>query len=240
MKNIDFLPESYRRRRIQRRAYAWEISVLLLFGGIVAATALMQFGLRWQVSQRMATLEPSFQQALQTQNRYRLLQAELAKSSEAAELYMFLEHPWPRTQVLHAIVDSLPAQISLTNLHITSEAVQSSATSRAVLSDEALARLSAAQRDLDRLRKDADSRRAIVWIAGITSDASQVHELTQRLAGRPPFESVKLDMVESKVDGGLKQTTFRLRGVLTPGYGQAGGPHTKRADMRTPLASAAQ
>src|SRR4051794_32813660 len=107
MKNIDFLPPRYRERRHQRRAFAWEIGVVASFGVLIAMTALWQFNQYWRVSGQLAALEGRHQEALATQATHQQLQTRLAEASEAAELYIYLEHPWPRTQVLHAIESCL-------------------------------------------------------------------------------------------------------------------------------------
>jgi len=222
MKNIDFLPESYRRRRMQRRAYAWEIGVIALFGAVVGVTATVQFIDRWRVGSQLTALDGGFQRALETQATYQGLQAQLATASEAAGLYAYLEHPWPRTQVLRAILGCMPPNFTLSDLHITYEALP---TTPAPAPDEAeLKKLSPARRDLDRLRRDADRRATIVWIEGLTDDAANVYQFAHKLGLTPPFASVKLETVENQGERGLRRTSFRLRGLLKPGYGQPGGP----------------
>src|SRR4029079_18030302 len=100
---IDFLPPRYRERHQQRRAFAWEIAVVVFFGLLIAAAAAWQVHQRWQVGRQMAALEGRFQEAVDLQGKQEQLQSRLSAISEVAELYLYLEHPWPRTQVLHAI-----------------------------------------------------------------------------------------------------------------------------------------
>jgi Tfp pilus assembly protein PilN len=223
MKNIDFLPDSYRRQRSQRRAHLWEIGVVLLFAGIVGATAATQVMLRWQVASQLAATEQRFQGAMQTLSRHRELESQLAAASQTADLYVYLEHPWPRTRIVTTVLDQLPAGVVLTRLHVAPEGTPTAAPLDAK-EEEARAKLSPAQRDLERLRRDADRRHTVVWLIGATDDPASVYELAHRLEQTRPFASVKLESVERDLDDVARRTTFKLKCVLAPGYGQPGGP----------------
>jgi len=218
MKNIDFLPPRYRERHRQRQAFAWEIVVVAFFGLLIAAGVVWQLSQRWRIGNRLAALKESFQQAVEMQTMQQQLQAKLSTSSEAAELYLYLEHPWPRTQVLRAMESCLPEGMFLTDIHIEYEAE--------------LQKLSPARRDMARLRRESDRRVAVVKIAGATSDASQIYQFADRLGQLPPLATVKLESAENRPSNALQQTSFRLRGVLKPGYFQAGGPETVLAEQR--------
>lgn len=227
MKSIDFLPKRYQLRQQQRRAFTWEICVVIFFAMLITPIAMWQVAQRWQVGTRLQALSEQYQQALDTQTAHQKLQVQLASASEAAELYLYLEHPWPRTQVLHAISSCLPEDMWLTDVHITYEAVSGVAlqSGAAPQVDEAkLAKLSPTQRDLNRLRREADRRATLVWISGTADDASHVYDFVHRLGQTAPFATVKLETVENESSTANQKTTFRLRSLLKPGYGQPGGP----------------
>jgi hypothetical protein len=226
MKNIDFLPPRYRERHRQRQAFAWEIVVVAFFGLLIAAGVAWQFQQRWRIGNRLAALQDSFQQAVEMQAMQEQLQARLATNSEAAELYLYLEHPWPRTQVLRAMESCMPAGMFLTDIHISYE----TAGAPAALSGEELQKLSPARRDIARLRRESDQRVAVVKIAGTTGDATQIYQFAHRLGQLPPLATVKLETAENQA--GNEQTAFRLRGVLKPGYYQAGGPEGVLAEKQ--------
>jgi hypothetical protein len=96
------------------------------------------------------------------------------------------------------------------------------------------ARLNPPQRDLARLRREGDRRLAMVWIAGATGDAGKVYEFTDRLGKSSLFASIKLENAENQTNATIKQTTFRLRGTLKPGYGQPGGPQAAQVAEHQP------
>ena len=228
MKNIDFLPPRYRERHRQRQAFAWEIAVVGFFGLLIAAGALWQLNQRWRINNRLAALNDRFQEAVALQATQEQLQARLASGSEVAELYLYLEHPWPRTQVLHAAESCLPQGMFLTDIHIAYEA----ATTAPALDEAELQKLSPARRDMARLRRESDRRTAVVRIAGTTDDDTQVYHFAHRLGQLPPLATVKLESAETQGKDILEKTGFRLRGVLRPGYFQPGGPENALAEQQ--------
>ena len=221
MKNIDFLPKRYQLRQQQRRAFTWEISIVVFFALLIAPIAVWQGVQRWRVGTQLQALSAQHQQALDTQAAHQLLQVQLASASEAAELYLYLEHPWPRTQVLHAIRSCLPDDMWLTDVHITFEPLPGAAPQ---VDEAKLLKLSPTQRDLSRLQREADRRATLVWISGTAADASHVYDFVHRLGQTAPFAMIKLETAENQASKASQQTTFRLRGLLKPGYGQPGGP----------------
>lgn len=228
MKNIDFLPPRYRERHRQRQAYVWEIVIVGFFGLLIAAGVLWQFNQRWRVSNRLAVLKDPFQEAVALNAQQEQLRSKLASSSEAAELYLYLEHPWPRTQVLGALENCLPPGMFLTDIHIAYEAVAAAQA----LDEAELQKVSPAKRDMARLRRESDRRIAVIKIAGTTHDDRQVYHFAHRLGELPPFATVKLESAENQGRDILQQTGFRLRGVLKPGYFQPGGPEHNVAEKR--------
>jgi hypothetical protein len=231
MKNIDFLPPRYKARRQERRTFVWQVAAGASFAVLVAVAAAWQFSERWQVASQLAALGPQHQQALTTQALHEQLQTRLAAASEAAELFMYLEHPWPRTQVLHAIESCLPQDLSLTDVHLTYEAMPVPAPP---LDEAEQAKLTPTQRDLARLRREMDRRAAVIWISGTTGDAGHIYEFTDRLGQSPLFAAIKLENAENQPTAAIKQTNFRLRGTLKPGYGQPGGPHAAQVAEQKP------
>ena len=227
MKNIDFLPPRYRERHRQRQAFAWEIAVVAFFGLLIAAGVLWQLKERWRVNSQLARLKDSFQEAVALQATQEQLQARLATNSETAALYLYLEHPWPRTQVLAAVESCLPPGMVLKDIHIVYEA----AAAAPQLDEAELQKLSPARRDMARLRRESDRRIAVVKIAGTTADDSQVYRFADRLGQLPPLATVKLESAEDQ-GSAVGQTGFRLRGVLRPGYFQPGGPEPALAEKR--------
>jgi Tfp pilus assembly protein PilN len=219
MKNIDFLPESYRRRRLQRRAQTWEATILLLFGVVVAATAILQAMQRWRVTRELAATEVVHRSAEEVQKSHEALQAKLSQAAQVAELYNYLEHPWPRTQVLRTLSDCLPESAAITRVEIVREQVQAFPPPASETKEETL---TPPQLDVKQLRQEYDQRPNVVTLSGLADNARQVHAFVDRLSTSPLLASVRLESVENQ-EGPTQRTAFRLRGVLKSAYGQPGG-----------------
>src|SRR6187200_2875646 len=100
MKNIDFLPDIYRQRAALRQARVWWCLVVLLFGGTIGSAVAAQVCLRVGLKRQLAMLETSFTTSQVQVHELANLQAQIAKSAQEAGLFTYLQHPWPRTQLL--------------------------------------------------------------------------------------------------------------------------------------------
>src|SRR5690349_6277012 len=121
MKTIDFLPDIYRQRDALRRARLWWGAVGLIFGGAIAAAATAQLCLRHSLQRQLADLAPEFDAAQALARELTTLQTQIARGRHEANLYTYIEHPWPRTQLLAEVVRPLPECMRLTQMHIGEE-----------------------------------------------------------------------------------------------------------------------
>src|SRR5690349_13581296 len=113
MKNIDFLPNAYRERNALRNARAWWGVVVLVFGTVILATASVQVTWRRAVERELESLHDDYFAATQRDLELTRLQKQVQGASEAAALYTYLQHPWPRSQLLAAIARPLPEAVHL-------------------------------------------------------------------------------------------------------------------------------
>ena len=125
MPDIDFLPPEYRQRVRQRQSQSWRIVVAAAMIGLVAAAAMTQH-YRWRrVRADLADVTPAYVAAVTMQDRLAEVQKQLEQARACAELYTYLRHPWPRTQLLAAMVRPLPDEISLQQVQIVREPADS-------------------------------------------------------------------------------------------------------------------
>ena len=245
MKNIDFLPAKYRELDEARRRAAWRVAVLLLFSAIVAASALFQSRMHRAVQQelieakaQLATAEAKHQQLGQLQN-------QLQAARDSAALITYLQHPWPRTQVLHEIVARLPDDVKLTEIRLRPEKDPAQLVQQASRGFQAPAgeqtqvpQQSAAQQDLKQLREESDVTIIVADISGATRAPAELHRYVAALGRSPLFSAVELGSLESleKPDPSGLQARFSIRLQLRPGYGQPGGPQSPLASVTPSVA----
>ncbi len=226
MKAIDFLPDIYRQRDALRRARIWWGFVVILFSGAIGASAGAQVWLRHGLRTQLDELEPLFISA-QTQVRELAdLQSQTVKAANEASLFTYIEHPWPRSQILADVVRSLPPSIRLTQIHISDEEMARSANQagprRPPGENEAGPKTSDAEQDLQKLQEEMDHRQTVVELDGNTADVAHLHEYLALLSRSSLIASASIKAMEATPGKGHDRTNFTLRLIVSPGFGQRG------------------
>jgi len=232
MQNIDFLPDQYRRKHMERQSQPWHIVVMGAFAALLVVAILTQRHYRHKAEQELAAVLPQYELAMSQSCQLGEISSELQAATTTAELFTYLRHPWPRTQLLARLLAPLPDEITFEKLQIDRELPASSTPIRRRSFSEAeeseLAALSPAARDLKRLRDRFDNMETVVRISGTTGESSAVHRYLSALGDAPLFSEAELDRMESLDRGDLNSRgdslQFEAALVVRPGYGQAGGP----------------
>ena len=237
MKLIDFLPPRYRERRRARHSHLWRLLVVAAFGAAVGAAAVGQQWFKNSAAAKVAAVEVQHAVAAQTNSQFNRLQNDLAEVRASAQLYAYLEHPWPRTQILAALAESLPPEVTLTEVSIARESLESAQRSEAgrerrrreTETDDA--RLLPQERDLKRLREEHDKSRTVVRISGRTSSIDTLNRYVASLAESPLAAQAELSSLESagvrNAAPGLNAaglSEFHLRILIVAAHGQSAGP----------------
>jgi hypothetical protein len=229
MHDIDFLPETYRRRSLRRAARSRQSLVVAAFVPILAMTAAFQhLQYRW-AKQDLEATQPQHQAAMAQSSRLAAMQQRLRKMRASAELYTYLAYPWPRTRILAGLFEPLPDGVDFGQLAMSRESA--GAASGALRSAaqrqkeaESLAKLPAATRDLAQLRQKLDHAHTVVTLSGVTRDSTVLHRYLGVLGNSDLFLSADLVRIEGDPDALDAALRFEARIVLRPGYGQPGGP----------------
>lgn len=230
MQNVDFLPLEYCQRRLRRQSQPWRIIVVAVFVAMVAVAAYGQHKHRCAMEEDLAALVPQYDLAVSQSDKLANTQSQLQKVQAGAELFTYLRHPWPRTQLLAALLRALPEQITLQTLRITRDVPANRAPtgrrprSERQTEEEELAKLSPAQRDLKQLRDKFDNMQTLVFISGTTSDSASLHRWLGRLNNTSLFLKAELDSSESVQGDQGRTIQFEATLVVRPGYGRPGGP----------------
>jgi hypothetical protein len=231
MKDLDFLPQRYREETHLRRAQLWRTAVLALFGVVVGGTALGQYGFQYSLRRELAAIEGAHAEALAKTEQFAQLSHDLEEVRFTADLYAYLRHPWPRTQILAAVAEHLPSELVLSELRIARETASGRSEPSHLPPPPTQAEggkapeLPAAVQDVQRLRQECDAGRTIVEVSGLACDIASLHTFVAKLGETPLFSRCELAALESAGDGKSPvQTRFRVRLTVRPGYGQPGGP----------------
>lgn len=238
MKDIDFLPDVYRHRQVLRHARLWWGGVAVLFSLAIGATASFQYYFRHRLNVQLAAIEPQYAAALQRDAELADLKAQVTATEELAALYLYLKHPWPRTQLLAAVAAPLPETIRLVDLRLIEESANVAIQpvgDRDVNNDSGKtgsAEIPSAKALLARLRSEFDRTSTILELSGQASSIDELHTYVDSLARFPLIASASLKGLESggeaRTDGSSR---FHLRVVIRPGHGQPGAPGAKMGEL---------
>lgn len=230
MQYLDFLPTQYRQRHVQRRSKPWRIIIALAFVALLSAAGFSQYVYRRHVEEELAAITAPYEMALAQAGKLAEVQARLESARATSELYTYLRHPWPRTQLLAALMAPMPEEITLKQLRITHNTPQGPVRaerrnrSQREAEEKQFEKLLPAARDLRRLRDRFDKMATVVLISGTTTQSAALHRYLSELGNTRLFAKAELDSIEnSEADGG-PSLQFDATLVVRPGYGQPHGP----------------
>ncbi len=230
MQDIDFLPAHYRQKRVQRQSQPWRIVVVAVVAGLLAAAVFNQQRRSRRTETELATIMPQHDLAVGRNRKLAGLHDKLKPARNDAELFTYLRHPWPRTQLLAAVLAPLPKGISLDQIHVTADTSENRPRperrfrAQSEPQDDQLDKLPPAARDLIRLRDEFDQIRTVVLISGTTGESAAVHRYLGELGGSDLFAKAELDSLDSPEGGRAGTLQFRATLTVRPGYGQPDGP----------------
>jgi len=229
MHDIDFLPSEYRQNHVRRRSQTRRTLVVAVLALMLAAAALSQQRRRRKLQADLADRQPAHAAAVETRNALDELQCRLRAVRASADLFTYLRHPWPRTQIMAALLGPLPDEITFEQIEIAQETPTGWKPARNLspadkqAQGEQLAGLSAAARDLKRLREELDSKRTTVTITGVTTESAALHRYLGELGRAELFSKAQLRSIETDTTD-PNWVRFSVMLLVRPGYGQPGGP----------------
>ncbi|MCE5303737.1 MAG: hypothetical protein LLF97_11620 [Planctomycetaceae bacterium] len=231
MQEIEFLPLEYREKHARRQSRPWQIFAAMAIVGLMAAAASVQYELRHELRSELAVVSPVHEAAVDQSHRLADAQSRLKLARGRAELYTYLRHPWPRTQLLAALVERLPNAITLQQIQVVRETAAARPTSdrrsaaERKADAERLKSLGPADRDLAEIAGKLNPMTTVVVLSGVTTDAIALHHYMGELDATDVFDKAELDCFNA-VEAGQGGVALQFRAVLNvlPGYGQPGGP----------------
>jgi Tfp pilus assembly protein PilN len=224
---IDFLPAAYREAGVQRKNVTLRVGVVVAFLAAIGFAAIYQQHLRILSDQQLTELLPSYENAKQETKRLAQLQQLLQTADKQAELCTYLRHPWPRSQILAAVVKPLPDEVELKELSIVREPITGAGSMpqhAESLGESAAKKGDPSEHDLTALREQWDKTRVVVKLSGVTDDALALHRYFGQLDHGELFTKVDVGTIEQSTNPSDKRIQFTARVFVRPGYGQPNGP----------------
>ena len=116
--NIDFLPPRYHDEYARRKTQAWRILIVIALAVALPTASLYQYRMKLNIQHELYKIGQQHGESVADAAQLAAVQGELADADAAAELWTFVRHPWPVTQLLAALVRPLPATIAIEQITI--------------------------------------------------------------------------------------------------------------------------
>ncbi|HZZ28617.1 MAG TPA: hypothetical protein VFE46_11500 [Pirellulales bacterium] len=234
-RDIDFLPTSFYEAHLQRKHSTWRVAVVVAFIALIVFAAIYQQFLRKLGDDQLAKLVPQFEQAKAHTEHLAQLQQALQTAERRADLFAYLRHPWPRSQILAALAEPLPDEIELDVISISREplpiAEGTNPQGTAKPGETALAKLDSPQRDLLALREHCDRTQIVVNCSGLTDDPASLHRYLEQISHDSLLAKVEIRSMERVTNDLSGRIRFAAKITVRPGYGQPNGPKLPAATV---------
>ncbi len=237
MHNIDFLPAQYREVKAQRRTQLWRVIVVAMgLGCLVSGAAYDQFQ-RGLLESQLVAARARVTSSQLLEQRICVFESDLYTAQDEAELHAYLEHPWPRSRVIAAVVKPLPEDIYLERLVVTYRPAPRAVSRRDAVrptqpqtTDENAPRRPARE-DLKQLQELYDEQDFVITISGLVEDETSLHNYLARLESSEWFTATELVDIQRDERDGRNFSEFRVDLTVRQGYGQPNGPQHHRGDV---------
>jgi hypothetical protein len=186
--------------------------------------------------QQLDALAPQYAAAQTQVQELSGLQVQILRAGHEANLYTFLESPWPRTQLLAEMVRPLNETIRLSQIHLAEEEQARSAIQvgprNSKAEEEAAAKATGPEKDLAKIQDESQRRQTTIEVDGYTADVARLHDYVNEINRSPLMAAANIKSLEAATANQLGQTRFTLRIIVKPGYCQ-------RSESTAPVTTAA-
>ncbi len=233
MQDIDFLPSDLKRRRTNRHGRSWQIITVGAAIALLVVVAIGQSRAQKQIKERLAKIEPERRLLDARQEQLAELRERLSDTKARAKLIAYMDHPWPKTQLLAATLRSLPDAVVYDRIRISHDTRPERAPLRRTseAEEEDPTTLEPAVRDVRLLREECDFAVVAIALEGMTTDGIELHRYLDRLNRVPLLDKVELQTLESANEESGARFHFEARLTVRPGFGQPNGPNGRSSHL---------
>jgi hypothetical protein len=226
MNDIDFLPMPYRRKNAYLQAKPWQIIVVSAFLALLAIVTISQHIHRRLVENELEGLTPAYDMAVSQKQRLADVRSQINSLEAEADLVVYLHNPWPRSQLLSALMSRLPEEIMLQQLHISRDAENAPSPASRVTppvseaSADKQKKVRPAKSDLQSLQNQFAGRQTLVLLTGTTTDSAALHRFLDDIQSGSLFSKAELVSANSQSENDGNTIHFNAKIFVKTGYGQ--------------------
>src|SRR5262245_39334732 len=121
MHDLDFLPAGYRESNARRFHRVWHMALAALLAACCSAITAFQLWQQYEIGCDIAAIQPAYAGTAALTARLNDARMRLEGEGVEARLITYLGHPWPKSQVLDAVIRPLNEAITLSEIRVSRE-----------------------------------------------------------------------------------------------------------------------
>ena len=228
MQRIDFLPKHYKEKYEKRENQIWAMTLIGCFGAVIIIAATYQ-GILWRsTSSLLSSIEPQHTEAVAREKQHEELKANMSSEQAKSQLFSFLGHPWPVSQVLSLIAEKAPQNVTLMRLSLYRQKQQQNIRFNLSGEENNPAQqegVQAALLDLKTLQNEIADKQTFIMVTGTAVDSVELYQFVSALNSSPLLEQASLKSMQQVTNSlGATENSFELQLILKQPYGSPNGP----------------
>jgi len=240
---VDFLPETYHKRRRSRRIKVWRGSLLATAVLLSLIGSAQQYWRHRELSSTRDMLQQQVANSFSQLGGAEAKRRQIESLKAEADLVAHLQICVPPSRLLHVVTANLPPNVSLTQFALSRSPIARNSTRqrpsrRSPAADQAEDQKSPAQRDLEKLQSERQTSVLRVTLKGIAPDDLSVSAYLAGLQQTAMFDHIQPLFTDEIEYRDLQLRVFSvLLDVRSPGVFSAESvdPKVARETRYTPL-----
>lgn len=220
MKEIEFLPKRFREKQRHSNVNISRWFVLSLLLGGMSLVSLYQFASLQHAKGQLATLKTHHERITELLQEVEQSRSNLARMRHHARLQTFLDHSYPKSQVVAVVTNPLPPEIVIKRIEIARIQLATDVT-RAVSenSSDQMQQGHPMELDLKQLITECKGRHCTLEMEGTTSDTSSLYTFLAALHESNIIRSAKLESIDPQTNSeGYEISNFTAHVTVENGY----------------------
>ncbi|MHC2066832.1 hypothetical protein ACYFX5_05135 [Bremerella sp. T1] len=196
---IEFLPKKYREKRKRDTSHISRLLLLVVVAAGMSVMLLYQLASLHSVNHQLAEVEEHHERVSKLMQEVELKRIEVAQKRHHANLLTFLDHPFPKSQVIATIANPLPVEITITRIQLATPISQVKNSRPATEKGKAAPQGHPMELDLKQLLGETSQRRCVIELEGTTDDTSCLYTFLAELHQADIVESAKIESIDPQV-----------------------------------------
>ncbi|MEW4451309.1 hypothetical protein AB1L30_01360 [Bremerella sp. JC817] len=216
---IEFLPKKYREKRTRSSSNISRLVLAAVVVGVMVTVVIFQLAKLHTLNVQVASLDKQHERISQLMQEVDRKRAEVTALRHHANLLAFMDHPYPKSQVIASITNPLPADIVLTRIQLTTQQTGPPVVRGAKEKGSVEPKGDPLKGDLEKLITELRNERCSIELEGTTRDSSLLYQFLADLHQSEVVESAKIESIDPQQNpDGSESSTFTAHVRIKRGH----------------------